>query len=91
MQLNDEAIASILRGLNYSDKSYVPQPTSSLVLKFYKSKDATFIYDRKNYYVDIDLDDKHLEIPGVCESGRCNWDILATYMESRCYKEGPLA
>jgi hypothetical protein len=73
MQLNDEAIISILKGLNYSsDAKYVPQPTSSIVIEFYKSKDASGnVFNRKDYYVQINLDDNYINIPGACTAGRC--------------------
>ncbi len=81
-----------MRGLNITDKAYVPQPTSSVVLEFFRSKDAvSTTYDRKDYYVQINLDDNYLNIPGVCIAGRCAWEVLAAYMQSRMYKEGPLA
>lgn len=62
------------------------------MLEFFKSKDAvSSTYDRKDYYVQINLDDNYLSIPGVCTAGRCEWDDFANYLQTRLYKDGPLA
>ena len=70
----------------------MPQPTSSIVIEFYKSKDATGnAFNRKDYYVQINLDDNYINIPGVCTAGRCEWDTFAAHLEKRLFKEMPLA
>jgi cytochrome b involved in lipid metabolism len=92
LQLNDDAIISVLKGLNYSAiTNYIPLPTSSIVIEFYKSKDATATFNRKDYYVQINLDDNYINIPGVCTAGRCEWDTFSAHLETRLYKEMPLA
>ena len=92
--LTDQALVSLLKGLFGNQPStYLPQPTSSLVLEFYQLLSSTPpTYDRSNYFVKILLDDvnlaPNLTLANVtCTALTCNWDSLVTRLQQRMYSE----
>ena len=62
MQLNEQALIAILRGLmgGKTDANYVPMPTSSIMIEFYAKAGTASPFDRSNYYLKIFLDDTQL-------------------------------
>ena len=88
MQLNDYALVALIRGLQGSkaDTTYIPQPTSSLLIEFYNTTDIVQKYDPVNYFVKMYLDDKAFEIEGICTVSSCKWSTLSDYLATRTYK-----
>ena len=71
---------------NKTDMTYIPQPTSSIMIEFYNTTDIVTKFDRSNYNVKIYLDDKPVYIENVCKDQICKWDLVADYLLSRTFK-----
>ena len=64
LQLNDQALVAILRGMFGNLTSFVPVPTSSLIIEFSSNNIAATSFDRSNYNISLSLDDQSL-IPSL--------------------------
>lgn len=88
LQLNDQALVAILRGMFGNLTSFVPVPTSSLIIEFSSNNIAATSFDRSNYNISLSLDEQSL-IPSLTQAGiacgttSCSWSQVAKLLEAR--------